>query len=159
MVGRQLRTKATTQVDTGELTRLEKGTVSVASDGSKLTLTGVAEGTATVTVTARASDGNEVSDDFDVTVAAARQPEKDYSDLIAQMKEWRNDPNHVSSKEHTDRRDRALLAFGETVADTSLTPMTVAEAQTYVDRGGIAGWRLPRRCGRPRAANAWDSLL
>ena len=35
-----------------------KATVSVASDGSKLTLTGVAEGTATITVTAQDSDGN-----------------------------------------------------------------------------------------------------
>ena len=74
-------------MDIGESTRLEKGTVSVASDGSRLTLTGVAERTETVTVTARASGGNEVRDAFDVTVAAARQQEKDYSDLIAKMQE------------------------------------------------------------------------
>ena len=36
---------------------------------------------------------------------------------------------------HTDRWDRALLAFGETVADTSLTPMTADEAQEFADRG------------------------
>ena len=45
-----------------------KASVSVAADGSKLTLSGVAEGTATVTVTAEDADGNRVSDAFDVTV-------------------------------------------------------------------------------------------
>ncbi len=49
----------------------DKVTVSVASDGSRLTLTGVAEGAATVTVTAQDTDGNSVSDAFDVSVVAA----------------------------------------------------------------------------------------
>ena len=62
-------------------------------------------------------------------------PQEKYADLIARMKEWRNDPCCVNDKAHTDRWDRALLAFGETVADTSLEPMTAAEAQTYADRG------------------------
>ena len=43
-------------------------TVTVASDGAALTLAGVVEGTATVTVTAQDSDGNRVSDTFDVAV-------------------------------------------------------------------------------------------
>ena len=43
-------------------------TVSVAADQSGLTLTGKGAGTATITVTARDSDGNSVSDAFDVTV-------------------------------------------------------------------------------------------
>ena len=47
-----------------------KATVSVATDGSQLTLSGVAEGTTTITVTARDSDGNRVSDTFDVSVTA-----------------------------------------------------------------------------------------
>ena len=106
-----------------------KATVSVASDGSKLTLTGVAAGSATVTVTARDADGNTVSDSFDVAVA------KKYASLIAQMYQWRNDPQWSSNKDHTDRWDRALLAFGETIADTSLTAMTATEAQGYADRG------------------------
>ncbi len=55
--------------------------------------------------------------------------------LIAKMHEWRNDPEWSSFKEHTDRWDRALLAFGETVADTTLTPMTAAEAKGFADRG------------------------
>ena len=46
-------------------------TVSVASDGSKLTLSGVVEGTATITVTAQDSDGNRVSDDFEASVEGA----------------------------------------------------------------------------------------
>ena len=45
-----------------------KATVSVAADHSKLTVSGVSEGTATVTVTAEDADGNQVSDEFDVTV-------------------------------------------------------------------------------------------
>ena len=106
-----------------------KATVSVASDGSALNLTGVAKGTATVTVTARDSDGNRVTDTFEVSVA------KSYAELIAKMKEWRNDPCCVDNQEHTDRWDRALLAFGETVADSSLTKMTAAEAQDHADHG------------------------
>ena len=106
-----------------------KATVTVASDYSKLTLAGVSEGTATITVTARDSDGNTVSDTFDAPVA------KKYTALIAQMYEWRNDPKWSSFKEHTDRWDRALLAFGETVADQTLEPMTAAEAQGYADQG------------------------
>ncbi len=108
-----------------------KATVTVASGGASLTLTGVAEGTATVTVTAQDSDGNRVSDSFQVEVSAGGQ----YADLIARMYQWRNDPQWVGEKPHTDRWDRALLALGETVADTTLTAMTAAEAQGFADRG------------------------
>ena len=59
----------------------------------------------------------------------------DHAELVAQMREWRNDPQWASNEDHTDRWDRALLAFGETVSDTSLTAMTAAEAQGYADRG------------------------
>ena len=104
-------------------------TASVASDGSALTLTGVAEGTATITVTAQDADGNSVRDTFDAPVA------KRYASLIAKMKEWRNDPCCASNQAHTDRWDRTLLAFGETVADTTLSAMTADEAQGYADRG------------------------
>ena len=58
-----------------------------------------------------------------------------YSELIAEMREWRDDPQWVTYKDHTDRWDRALLALGETVSDTTLTPMTAAEAQGFADRG------------------------
>ena len=62
-------------------------------------------------------------------------PPAQYANLIGQMNDWRNDPNWVHAKPHTDRWDRALLTFGEPVSDTSLTPMTAAEAQGYADRG------------------------
>ena len=64
-----------------------------------------------------------------------QSPQAKYADLIAKVKEWRNDPCCVNHKPHTDRWDRVLLTFGETVADTTLTVMTAAEAQTYADRG------------------------
>ena len=76
-------------------------------------------GTATATVTIEDNDDSEGN----------------YADLIAKVKEWRDDPCCVNNQEHTDRWDRVLLTFGETVADTSLEPMTAAEAQTYADRG------------------------
>ena len=61
------------------------------------------------------------------------QVNSEHGPLIAQMRQWRNDPQWVGYKSHTDRWDRALLAFGETVADASLTPMTAAEAQVFAD--------------------------
>ena len=64
---------------TAESSDETKATVSVASDNSKLTLTGVAEGTATITVTAQDSDGNRVNDAFDVSVTEAPEPE----DIVA----------------------------------------------------------------------------
>ena len=65
----------------------------------------------------------------------AAPPVNAYAELIAKMVEWRNDSRWVSNKPHRDRWDRALLAFGESVADSSLTPMTAAEAQAFADRG------------------------
>ena len=106
-----------------------KATVTVAAGQSKLTVAGVAEGSATITVTAQDADGNRVSDTFEAPVA------RKYASLITKMKQWRNDPRYVTDKAHTDRWDRTLLAFGETVADTTLTPMTAAEARGYADRG------------------------
>ena len=106
-----------------------KATVTVAADQSKLTLTGVAAGTATITVTAQDSDGNRVSHAFEVSVA------EKYAGLITKIKQWRDDPCCSSSKAHTDRWDSALLTFGETVADATLTPMTAEEAQGFADRG------------------------
>ena len=110
-----------------------KATVSVSADYSTLTLTGVSVGTGTVTVTTEDPDGNRVSDTFDVEVA------KKYAALIAQMYKWREDPQWRHRKSHTDRWDRALLAFGETVSDTTLSPMTAAEAQSWAD-SGLTRW-------------------
>ena len=47
-------------------------TVSMASDGSALTVAGVSGGSTTISVTAEDSDGNRVSDDFSVRVASSR---------------------------------------------------------------------------------------
>ena len=49
-------------------------TVSVAFDGSKLTLAGVVEGTATITVTAQDTDRNVVCDTFEVSVVGPPSP-------------------------------------------------------------------------------------
>ena len=117
-------------------------TVTLASDGASLTITGVAGGTATVTVTAQDSDGNRVSDAFEAPVGK-------YAALIAQMYQWREDPQWRHQKSHTDRWDRALLAFGETVADSSLTPMTAAEAQALADQDWGVRWV-------PVAAALWE---
>ena len=62
-------------------------------------------------------------------------PQEEYADLIAEIYEWRNDPQWSSYKSHTDRWDRVLLAYGETVADTTLTAMTADEAQQWADEG------------------------
>ena len=48
----------------------------VTASATAITVTGVSSGTATITVTARDSDGNSVSDAFDVTVPAADSPQE-----------------------------------------------------------------------------------
>ena len=82
-------------------------------------------------------EGNQVSDAFEVSVVEAPEPDpsEKHAALIAKVRPWRNDPQWVHRKSHTDRWDRTPLAFGETVADTTLTAMSAAEAQTYADRG------------------------
>ena len=51
-----------------------KATVSVSPDFSKLTVTGVAEGPATITVTAQDADGNRVNEEFDVSAVELPGP-------------------------------------------------------------------------------------
>ena len=48
----------------------------VTASATAITVIGVSSGTATITVTARDSDGNSVSDAFDVTVPAAESPQE-----------------------------------------------------------------------------------
>ncbi|MCY4559754.1 MAG: Ig-like domain-containing protein, partial [Chloroflexi bacterium] len=60
-----------------------KATVSVAADYASLTVAGVAEGSATVTVTAQDSDGNTVDDAFAVTVNAAQQQPANNAPAVA----------------------------------------------------------------------------
>ena len=112
-------------------------------------------GTTTITVTDDSADDNG---ETIVLAASSRNPElnsnrltltiedndqtqqqrtggRSYVSLIAQMQEWRNDPQWRMYRSHTSRWDRALLAFGEPVSDSSLTAMTAAEAQAFADRG------------------------
>ena len=79
------------------------------------------------------------SETVEVATTASMQRTNPHAALIAQMYEWRNDPKWVAYKSHTDRWDRALKAFGETVADASLTAMTAAEAQAFAD-SGMSRW-------------------
>ena len=83
----------------------------------------------TASVAVADDDATATADDDDAP------PVNPHASLIAKMVEWRNDPTWVSYKAHTDRWDRALLAFGQSVADSTLTPMTAAEAQAFADRG------------------------
>ena len=80
-----------------------------------------------------------------------------YAALIANIYEWRNDPRYVSDKRHTDRWDRVLLTFGETVSDPSLTEMTADEAQTYVDRGWSRWVEVAEALGELEAAAQAES--
>ena len=92
-----------------------------------------------VSVTVDAGSGYTVGSAYTKTVSVADDDPapaaNPYAELIEKMVEWRNDPKWVRYKAHTDRWDRALLAFGESVADSSLTPMTAAEAQAFANRG------------------------
>ena len=98
-----------------------------------------------VTAALGAGTGYTVGDAASASVAVAdddgAQPQVQgpYAALIAQMYEWRNDPQWRHRRSHTDRWDRALLAFGEPVSDASLTAMTAAEAQALAD-GGLSRW-------------------
>ena len=83
-------------------------------------------------------------------------PQEKYADLIADMKEWRDDPCCAHNKAHTDRWDKALLAFGEPVADASLTPMTATEAQELADRGWTRWERVAEALAELEAAPQSD---
>ena len=76
--------------------------------------------------------GQPVEDLFEDLVLTPPAP---YDELISEMYGWRNDPQYVRHKSHTDRLDRVLLAFGERVADATLMPMTPAQAQKWADEG------------------------
>ena len=74
--------------------------------------------------------------------------------LIQQIVGWRDDPCCVWNKAHTDRWDRVLLAFGQTVEDGSLEAMSAAEAQTYADRGWTRWVNVAAELRAWEAANA-----
>ncbi len=74
----------------------------------------------------------EVMASSDPSAGATDDP---HAALIGQIRQWRSDPCCESNQDHTRRWDRTLMAFGVTVGDTTLEPMTAAEAQGYADRG------------------------
>ena len=69
------------------------------------------------------------------TVAITRE----LYELIQKIEGWRDDPCCAWNKAHVARWNRVLLALGWTAvtpaSDSSLEPMSAAEAQTYADRG------------------------
>ena len=109
-------------LDEGE----ESFTVTVAPAGFGWGVASLGTNTATVTI---------VDNDDAPPEQGDQSPQAKYADLIVKVKEWRDDPCCAHNKDHTDRWDRVLLAFGETVADTTLEPMTAAEAQTHANKG------------------------
>lgn len=68
-------------------------------------------------------------------VGASTHPCAAHLDTI---REWRNDPQWVNHRSHTDRWDRVLKACGESVT-ADVTAMTAAEAQRFYDRTNAAG--------------------
>ncbi len=83
--------------------------------------------------------------DNDTVQADTREPRTDitwadfwapYEDLITEIENHRdNPPVLVLARQHADFWDRVLLAFGREVDDTSLTAMTVAEAEDHQLQG------------------------
>lgn len=67
-------------------------------------------------------------------------PQGPYDELIAKMYQWRDDPQQQAHPEHVERWNRALLAFGEKVGNSSLPPMTAQEAQRLVDENNWRRW-------------------
>ena len=93
-----------------------------------LTVVGVAEGTATITVTARDTDGNEVSDSFDVTVPA---PPNQAPTVASEI----NDATIVNT---SGTHEVALSGvFSDADADDSLT-ITAKSSQTSVATVSVA---------------------
>ena len=109
------------------------------SEAQTVTVSGAAGGETSVLHAVSSLDtafAHAIHPTVKVTVSATGQKgASPNTELVAQMYEWRNDPRWSSYKAHTDRWDRALLALGETVSDGTLTPMTAAEAQAFVDQG------------------------
>ena len=111
----------------------------------EVTVRGLSAGATAVRHSVQTTDplyGGTAPPDVAVTVGASSQGTdgdgrlaNPHAALIAKVREWRDDPRWNWNKAHTDRWDRVLLALGETVPDSSLTPMGAAEAQTYADRG------------------------
>ncbi len=131
-------TTATIRHDTPEVVTLTVTVIPAYEDENGVThLLDALAGTATLDMGMRQAGSSDQTDETqaDPEEEADKAQATDYTDLITWMYEWRNDPQWVAYRSHTDRWDRALLAFGQPVTDTTLTPMTAAEAQAFADRG------------------------
>ena len=92
----------------------------------------ISKGGNIIPIVVTAADGN-TTQTYSVTVF--RGATHDYSAFVTKMYKWRNNPEWARHKDHRYRWDRALKAFGETVQDTTIEPLTSAEAQGFADRG------------------------
>ncbi len=111
-----------------------KATVSLSGDYSKLTVTGVAGGTATITVTAEDADGNRVSDAFDVTVT---------EDTDSQFYEGEPVPGPVTGLQLTAEGVSLIVSWGAPAPDSG------GEARGYIvhlkpEDGGKGRTKTPR---------------
>ena len=79
--------------------------------------------------TAADDDDSEAADDDDSVPSVYVVPLR----LVADVRRFAAEVD--SGEEHVTRWNRVLLAFGVEVPGFTGTPMTVAEAQGYVDRG------------------------
>ena len=134
------------------------GTIATADDADRddETFT-VALGTLPLGVAAGSASSVQVTIDDDtpqpqVVGGGGGEDSNPYAALIAKMYAWRNDPRYVSDKAHTERWDRALKAFGETVSDGSLSAMTADEAQGYADRGWTPWVEVAKALGEIESA-------
>ena len=122
-----------------------KATVSLSGDYSKLTVTGVAGGTATITVTAEDADGNRVSDAFDVTVI---------EDTDSQFHEGEPVPGPVTGLQLTAEGVSLIVSWGAPAPDSG------GEARGYIvhlkpEDGGKGRTKTPKA---KKARVSFDNL-
>ena len=70
--------------------------------------------------------------------------------LVSDIRQWRGETGH--GQDHVDRWTRVLIALG--VETGTLTPMTVAEAQAFADRGWTRWERVVNELKRKEAHDA-----
>ena len=90
------------------------------------------------TESAQGSPGTEALQGSSGTARPVVALTRELYELIQQIEGWRDEPALSGHRPHVVRWNRVLLAFGWDVSptsDSSIEPMTAAEAQTYADRG------------------------